>query len=133
MYHPQGGRIMDKLGSTLVAAALLCLPFAVQAEGLQVVDAKLGKGVQDRQITEEATTFAVNDKVYLWLKIAGGPADGVKVNWKVGDKVEPYTLKIGGNSWRTYASKTAYKPGEWSVTVTDAQDQVLKEMKFTVE
>ena len=54
---------MDKLGSTLVAAALLCLPFAVQAEGLQVVDAKLGKGVQDRQITEEATTFAVNDKV----------------------------------------------------------------------
>ena len=124
---------MHRLGSTLVAAALLSLPFALQAEGLQVVDAKLGKGVQDHQITEEATTFAVNDKVYLWLKIAGGPADGVKVNWKLGDKVEPYTLKVGGNPWRTYASKTAYKPGEWSVTVTDAKDQVLKEMKFTVQ
>ena len=124
---------MDKLGSTLVAAALLCLPFAVQAEGLQVVDAKLGKGVQDRQITEEASSFAVNDKVYLWLKLAGGPADGVKVNWKHGDKVEPYTLKVGGNPWRTFASKTAYKAGEWTVTVTDAKDQVLKEMKFKVQ
>lgn len=124
---------MNRLGSMLVAATLLSLPFALQAEGLQVVEAKLGKGVQDRQITEEATTFAVNDKVYLWLKIAGGPADGVNVNWKLGDKVEPYNLKVGGNPWRTYASKTAYKPGEWSVTVTDANDQVLKEMKFTVQ
>jgi len=129
---------MKTVLSALAAIVFAFAPFAAgaadQAAGsLQVAEAKLGKGVQDRQITEEATTFAVNDKVYLWLKIAGGPADGVKVNWKVGDKVEPYTLKIGGNSWRTYASKTAYKPGEWSVTVTDAQDQVLKEMKFTVE
>ena len=124
---------MSKLGSMLAVAALMSLPFALQAEGLQVVDAKLGKGVQDHKITEEATTFAVNDKVYLWLKIAGGPADGVKVNWKLGDKVDPYTLKVGGNPWRTYASKTAYKAGEWTVTVTDANDQVLKEMKFTVQ
>jgi DUF2914 family protein len=133
MFNSPGGIIVSKLGSMLAGVALLSLPLVLQAEGLQVVDAKLGKGVQDRQITEEATTFAVNDKVYLWLKIAGGPADGVKVNWKLGDKVEPYTLKVGGNPWRTYASKTAYKPGEWTVTVTDANDQVLKEMKFTVQ
>lgn len=124
---------MNKLGSMLAGVALMSLPFALQAEGLQVVDAKLGKGVQDHQITEEATTFAVNEKVYLWLKIAGGPADAIKVNWKLGDKVEPYTLKVGGNPWRTYAAKTAYKAGEWTVTVTDANDQVLKEMKFTVQ
>lgn len=124
---------MSKLGSMLAGIALMSLPLVLQAEGLQVVDAKLGKGVQDRQITEEATTFAVNEKVYLWLKIAGGPADAVKVNWKLGDMVEPYTLKVGGNPWRTYASKTAYKAGEWTVTVTDTNDQVLKEMKFTVQ
>jgi hypothetical protein len=116
-----------------VTAAVVALPLAAHAEGLQVVDAKLGKGVQDHQITEEASSFAVNDKVYLWLKLAGGPADGVKVNWKLGDKVEPYTLKVGGNPWRTFASKTAYKAGEWTVTVTDAKDQVLKEMKFKVQ
>jgi hypothetical protein len=125
--------VVSKLGSMLAGIALMSLPLILQAEGLQVVDAKLGKGVQDHQITEEATTFAVNEKVYLWLKIAGGPADAVKVNWKLGDKVEPYTLKVGGNPWRTYASKTAYKAGEWTVTVTDANDQVLKEMKFTVQ
>jgi len=124
---------MSKFGSMLVVAALASVSLAAQAEGLQVVDAKLGKGVQDHKITEEASTFAVNDKVYLWLKLAGGPADAVMVNWKVGDKVDPYTLKVGGNPWRTHASKTAYKAGEWTVTVTDANDQVLKEIKFTVQ
>ncbi len=124
---------MNIFRCALVAAAFCCLPLAVNAEGLQVVDAKLGKGVQDRKITEEASSFAVNEKVYLWMKIAGGPADSVKVNWKHGDKVEPYTLKVAGNPWRTFASKTASKAGDWTVTVTDANDQVLKEMKFTVQ
>jgi hypothetical protein len=133
MFTSPGGIIVSKLGSMLAGIALMSLPPVLQAEALQVVDAKLGKGVQDHLITEEATTFAVNEKVYLWLKLAGGPADAVKVNWKLGDKVEPYALKVGGNPWRTYASKTAYKAGEWRVTVTDANDQVLKEMKFTVQ
>jgi len=124
---------VNKFGAMVVAAALVSAPLAARAEGLQVVDAKLGKGVQDRKITEEATTFAVNERVYLWLKLAGSPADTVKVNWKIGDKVEPYTLKVGGNPWRTHASKTAYQAGEWTVTVTDANDQVLKELKFTVQ
>jgi hypothetical protein len=125
---------VKKFGAVLaMAAATAALPLAAQAQGVQVADAKLGKGVQDHQITEEASSFAVNDKVYLWLKLVGGPAEGVKVNWKLGDKVEPYTLKVGGNPWRTFATKTAYKAGEWTVTVTDAKDQVLKEMKFTVQ
>jgi len=133
MFNSPGGIIVSKLGSMLAGIALMSLPLVLQAEGLQVVDAKLGKGVQDHQITEEATTFAVNEKVYLWLKIAGGPSDAVKVNWKLGDKVDPYTLKVGGDPWRTHASKTAYKAGDWTVIVTDANDQVLKEMKFTVQ
>ena len=124
---------MNKLEAMLSLVALISMPLAAQAEGLQVVDAKLGKGVQDHKITEEANTFAVNDKVYLLLKLSGGPADAVKVNWKVGDKVDPYTLKVGGNPWRTFASKTAYKAGDWTVTVTDAGGQVLKQMKFTVQ
>jgi hypothetical protein len=124
---------VNKPGSMLVAAAVASMSLAVQAEGLQVVDAKLGKGIQDHEITQEASTFAVNEKVYLWLKIAGGPADAIKVNWKVGDKVEPYTLKVAGNPWRTHASKTAYRAGDWTVTVTDTKDHVLKELKFTVQ
>jgi hypothetical protein len=116
--------------------ALLTSTFALapaSAEGLQVADAKLGKGVQDRNITEEATSFALNDKVYLWLKLTGGGIDPVKVSWKVGDSVDTVTLKVGGNPWRTWSSKTAWKAGDWTVTISDASDQVLKELKFTVQ
>ena len=116
--------------------ALLTSTFVLStasAEGLQVADAKLGKGVQDRNITEEATSFALNDKVYLWLKLTSGGADPVKVSWKVGDSVDTVTLKVGGSPWRTWSSKTAWKAGDWTVTISDASDQVLKELKFTVQ
>lgn len=124
--------------SALAAFAIAFAPFAVRAAeqpagSLQVADAKLGKGVQDRNIQDEGTSFAVNDKVFLWLKVTGGPADAIKVNWKVGDQTDTVTLKVGGNPWRTWSSKTAFKAGDWAVTVTDANDQVLKELKFTVQ
>jgi hypothetical protein len=124
-------QVLALVSSALIASAML-LPIA-SAEGLQVADAKLGKGVQDRSITEEATSFAVNDKVYLWLKLTGGGSDPVKVSWKVGDSVDTVTLKVGGNPWRTWSSKTAWKAGDWTVTISDASDQVLKELKFTVQ
>ncbi len=124
---------MKKLIALLaLVASGFALPNAT-AEGLQVADAKLGKGVQDRNITEEATTFAVNDKVYLWVKLTGGGSDAIKVNWKVGDSTDTVTLKVGGSPWRTWSSKTAWKAGDWTVTVTDASDQVLTELKFTVQ
>lgn len=124
---------MKKLLSLLTLVALAVLPLAALSEGLQVAEAKLGKGVQDRQITEEASSFAVNDKVYLWLKLTGGPAEGVSVNWKVGDSTDTVSLKVGGNPWRTWSNKTAWKAGDWTVTVTDAGGQVLKEMTFKVQ
>jgi len=124
---------MKKLLSLLALVAFAVLPLAALSDGLQVADAKLGKGVQDRKITEEASTFAVNDKVYLWLKLTGGPADSVNVNWKVGDSTDTVSLKVGGDPWRTWSNKTAWKAGDWSVTVTDAGGQVLKEMTFKVE
>jgi hypothetical protein len=124
---------MKKVISLLTLVGLAALPQVALSEALQVADAKLGKGVQDRQITEEASTFAVNDKVYLWLKLTGGPAEGVHVNWKVGDSTDTVALKVGGNPWRTWSNKTAWKAGDWTVTVTDAGGQVLKEMTFKVQ
>jgi len=124
---------MKKLSRLLALVAFVSLPLTASSQGLQVADAKLGKGVQDRNITEEATTFAVNDKVYLWLKLTGAGSDAVKVNWKVGDSTDTVTLKVGGSPWRTWSSKTAWKAGDWTVTITDAGDQVLKELKFTVQ
>ena len=124
---------MNRLIRVIALLAVAVLPLSAAADAIQVAEAKLGKGVQDRKITDETTTFAVNDKVYLWLKLTGGPADAVKVDWKIGDFTDSVNLKVGGNPWRTWSSKTAFKAGEWTVTVSDAGGNALKELKFTVQ
>src|SRR3954467_7102345 len=97
--------------------------------GLQVSDAKLGKGVENKEIKDEATEFAVGEKAFLWLKLAGGTGD-FKVNWKVGDATDTVSLTAGGTPWRTWSNKTLHKAGAWTVTVTDAAGATLKEMTF---
>lgn len=110
------------------AASLVARSLAVE-----VADAKLGKGVENREVTGEATTFAVGDRVYLWLKLTGGPSDPIKVTWKVGDKTDTVSLNVGGNPWRTWSSKTVSAAGQWTVTVSDAGGTSLKELTFTVQ
>ena len=88
----------------------LCLA-AVSSAGassatLVVEEAKLGKGVENRMIVDETTTFAVGDKVYLALKVTGGPSDPIKINWTIGEYTDSINLAIGGPSWRTWAYKT---------------------------
>ena len=122
-----------------IFAALLILSIPVLAqEGqmemkrLEVAEAKLGKNVQDREIVDETTTFEVNEKAYLWMRVVGGSADSITVTWKTGDQSHDVKLNIGGSPWRTWANKTLYTAGDWTVTVTDADGAVLKEMAFTV-
>ncbi|MGO9482253.1 MAG: hypothetical protein ACLP05_10810, partial [Candidatus Kryptoniota bacterium] len=75
--------------------------------GLKVVELKLGTGVQDKQIVGEDSTFALNGKAYLWMKVTGASAgDSVVVTWKHADKEYKTTLGIGANSWHTWAYKT---------------------------
>ena len=117
-----------------LAVALLLFPLAALSQGsLTVADAKLGKGIQDRELTEEATAFALNDKAYVWLRLTGGPSDPVQVTWASGDHTDTVSLKVGAASWRTWSSKTLWKAGEWTVTVTDADGNVLKELAFSVQ
>jgi len=133
---------MKRLSSVIALFAVLAISVAAApvrrqagaapAAGLQVADAKLGKGVENREIKDEATTFAVGDKVFLWLKVTGGPGD-IKVNWKMGDNTDTVSLNVGGNPWRTWSSKTVSKAGSWTVSVTDASGTSLKEMTFTVQ
>jgi len=99
---------------------------------MTVLEVKLGTGILDRMITEEATEFELNSKAYVWLKLSGGTGD-ITVTWKSGDYSHSTTLSIGGNPWRTWAEKTLRQYGEWTVTVTSADGSVLKELKFTVK
>ena len=100
---------------------------------LQVVDARLGKDVKDRMIADEDSVFAKGSKVFLWMKLTGGASDNITVEWKTGSFTHNTTLVVGGSPWRTWASKTASKSGQWTVVVTDGSGRVLKEVEFRVE
>lgn len=127
-----------RMSAGIVLLFMLPMALAVAQEqaavkSLQIADAKLGKEVRDREIVPDTTGFTVNDRVYLWLRVVGGPSDSLTVTWKVGDETHMAKLNIGGSPWRTWAYKTAYKAGNWTVSVSDASGNVLKEMSFTVE
>lgn len=105
----------------------------LKSKEIQIVDAKLGKDVKDRTIVDEDSTFTLDSKVFLWLKVVGGTNETVVVIWKQNASVHETKLSIGGSPWRTWASKTAYKSGYWSVTITDNDGKVLKELNFKVQ
>lgn len=100
---------------------------------LQIVEAKLGKDVKERMIVEEDSAFTKNSKIFLWMKITGGASDQITVTWKNGEYSHNTTLMVGGSPWRTWASKTVAKAGDWTVSVTDSSGKVLKEISFKVE
>jgi hypothetical protein len=128
---------MKRLPFVLLLFAFAAAPLGFRAQAaqasLEVAEAKLGKGVENREITEPATTFAVGEKVFLWLKVTGGPSDPIKVTWKLGEESTDVSLNIGGNPWRTWSTRTVSKAGAWTVTVTDAAGRTLKEMTFNVQ
>jgi hypothetical protein len=103
-----------------------------QAKGLKVTEAKLGKDVQNKKLVDTASTFTVNEKAYLWMRLSGGPADSITVTWKHGDQSYPTKLNVGGSPWRTWSYKTLDVAGTWTVTVSDAEGTVLKEMNLEV-
>ncbi len=105
----------------------------ISKDSLQVIEAKLGTGVQEKQITGETSLFHKGDKVFVWLKTTGVASDSILIVWKGGDKDYIAKLNIGGNPWRTWSYKTASKAGEWSVEISDGRGNVLKKLNFTVE
>ena len=124
--------------ATLTIVMMFLVPLALlgqekEAKALKVVQAQLGKDVQNKKLVDTTTTFMVNEKAYLWMRISGGPADSVTVTWKSGDQSYPSKLNVGGSPWRTWSYKTLATAGDWTVTVTDAAGNTLKEMTFKVE
>jgi len=122
---------MKKLLAAFAMVAL-SVPALAFAQNL-VTDAKLGKNVVDREITDETTTFAVGEKAYLWLRVEGGTGEVLKVIWKIDDQEYPVDLRIGGSPWRTWATKTLHLAGDWTVTVTDAGGNTLNEASLKVQ
>jgi hypothetical protein len=146
--HSVSGRRKEPMTRALVTLAtigslLTCaLSFSQEKAGestqgkdasiLKVADSKLGTAVEDRQIVGEGTHFVVGQKVYLWLELQGGPADSITVTWKHGEKSYQTALKVGGPTYHTWAYKTVAMAGDWTVSVTDAAGNELKQLSFTV-
>ena len=122
---------MKKLFAVFAMLAMF-VPALAFAQNL-VTDAKLGKNVVDREVTDETTTFAVGEKAYLWLRVEGGTGETLTVVWKINDLEFPVDLSIGGSPWRTWATKTLHLPGEWTVKVTDTAGNTLNEATLTVQ
>jgi len=104
-----------------------------KAATIQIVDAKLGTDVKDRTIVDENTTFPLNSKVFVWLKVAGAASETITVKWADGSVTHETQLSIGGTPWRTWANKTVAQAGDWTVTVTDGSGNILKELTFKVQ
>jgi hypothetical protein len=122
---------MKKLFAAFAMLALF-VPALAFAQNL-VTDAKVGRNVVDREVTDETTTFAVGEKAYLWLRVEGGTDETLTVVWKINDLEFPVDLRIGGSPWRTWSTKTLHLPGEWTVTVTDAAGNILNKSTLTVQ
>lgn len=122
---------MKKLLALCSLLALLA-PSLAFAQG-RIAEAKLGKGVADRKIVGETTTFAPGEKAHLWLKVEGATDETLTVTWSINDQSYPATLRIGGDPWRTWATKTLHFAGEWTVIVTDAAGAPLHGARFIVK
>ncbi len=116
----------------LLATLAVIAPLSAMAEG-KMAEARLGKSIAERKISDETTSFAVGDKAYLWVKVDGATGETLTVTWKVNEQSYPVTLSVGGSPWRTWASKTVHVAGDWTVTVTDASGATLHESKLTVK
>ncbi len=103
------------------------------AAAIGITDAKLGTGVENRDLTGEDSTFTKDSKVYLWLRIMNGTGETLTVTWKHGEASHSTTLNIGGSPWRTWANKTVFAAGDWTVSVADSKGTTLKELSFTVK
>ncbi len=116
----------------LAMFAAQVLEAKAQAE-VQILDVKLGKGVADREIVEETADFALNERAYLWLRVAGAAGKTIQILWEQGDQSYSMELSIGGDPWRTWCYKTAALAGDWAVTVKDQDGNILKKMDFRVK
>ena len=116
----------------MMSASRSVYPQQTPAGGIQIEDAKLGKEIKNKQIADETSEFALNDKVYLWVKTTGGSGQSLVVSWKNGDQVTKRNMAIGGSPWRSWGYKIASLPGNWTVTIADLKGTVLKELSFKV-
>jgi hypothetical protein len=120
----------------LLSAQEAAKPAVAPAATLSVETA-VCTAVTDRAAVGTADNFPPETgKLFLWCKVAGGAA-GTAIShvWlHDGKEVAKVELKLGGNPWRTWSSKTfpASWTGNWEVKILGPDGAELKSVTFTV-
>ena len=98
----------------------------------ELLEAKLTSGIESGQPKDEATAFGSGDRAWLWMKtkVTGDANLRLRWTWAADQSwtMEPQRVRNG----RMWYYKTLHTPGNWKVEVLAANDQVVKEMSFTV-
>ncbi len=121
-------------GAALAVSTLAAGPAAAEGE-LVVRDFVLTNAVVGREPTNEANSFTVHDEqAFAFARIINtGEPTMVNVVWHFeGTQHGSVWLNVGQSpGWRTWSSANL-KPGNWSVTLADAEGSVLVQRSFIV-
>jgi len=105
---------------------------------IEVKDAKICKGVENREPREADTLFTSEiGELYLWCLIKSESSDTIYHEWVYKDSVMakiPLFIKFPSENYRTWSKKRIFSKwiGEWTVRIKDKNDNLLKEIKFKV-
>ncbi len=121
-------------GAALAVSSLAAGPAAADGR-LVVLDFVLTHGIVGREPTNDTTGFTIYDeKAYAFARINNtGSPTAVNVIWQhEGTQHGSVWLNVGESpAWRTWSSANL-EPGNWSVSLVDADGSVLVQRSFTV-
>ena len=114
---------------------------AIEAEAsgsLKIADAVICEDVVDRAPVGANTSFSATiGKLYCFTKVVGAQTPTTVTHvWYFGETERArIELKVGAASWRTKSSKIihAHETGSWHVDVLDADGNVLRTLRFSME
>jgi len=112
-------------------------PAAAGGGGTEIMAAKVGTGVTNRELDGEASTFKADvGKVYCWMKVKGEVGTKVTHAWFKGtEEMGKVELELKHSVMRTWSAKTITPEmkGDWRVDIIGPDGSVLQSLKFTVE
>ncbi len=112
---------------------------AIQTDHPQIARVQLSHAVQAREPIDSINHIQLDQDtskpIYFFIQLNDLTGQSVNVDWYYeNEMITTKTLQIGGENWRTYASKIINKNqlGSWRAVLTDLSGNKMAERHFTV-